>query len=88
MELKRKYAVVSVGKALSHFIKKAELNLYSGSIKYNLNKFICLNKRKHILEHTLLGIICIYIYTNDLYNNNFSIEILVDNLFIFYSFLI
>jgi hypothetical protein len=81
MELKGKYAVVSVGEALAHFIKKADLTLYSGSIKFNFAKFICLNKRNHILENTLLGIICIYIYINDLYNNNFSIEILVDDLF-------
>lgn len=35
MNLRGKYSVVSVGKALSQFIKKADLTLCSGSIKFN-----------------------------------------------------
>lgn len=81
MELKGKYAVVSVGKALSHFIKKADLTLFSGSIKFNFAKFICLNKRKHILANTLLRIIYVYVSINDLYSSDFSIETFSDDLF-------
>lgn len=81
MELIKKYSVVSVGKALSYFIKKADLTLCSGSIELNFSKFICLNKRNHILAHTLLRIIYVYVYINDLYSSDFSIETFADDLF-------
>ena len=80
MELIGKYSVVTVGKALSHFIKKADLTLYSGSIKFNFAKFICLNKRKHILANSLLRIIYVYVHINNLFSNDLSIETLVDDL--------
>ena len=82
MELTGKYSVVYVGKALSQFIQKADLTLCSGSIKFNISKFICLNKRKHILANTLLRIMYIYVHINNLYSNDLSIEMFSDNLFI------
>jgi len=80
MELKGKYSVVSVGKALSQLIKKADLTLCCGSIKFNFSKFICLDRRKHILANTLLRINYLYVHINNLFSNNFSIETFMDDL--------
>ena len=79
MELKGKYSVVSVGEALCQLIKKADLTLSSGSIKFNLSKLICLNKRR-TLANTLLRIIYIYNSANNLFSNDLSIETFTDDL--------
>lgn len=81
MELTGQFAVMSTGKALSQFIKKADLTLCTGSIKFNLSKLICLNKRSHILHDTLVKIVfCIYCKINDL-SDEFGKIFIPDNLF-------
>lgn len=81
MELKGKYAVVYVGKALCNFIEKADLTLCSGSINFNFSKFISLNEKNHILANTLLRIIYVYVNVNNLFSDDFSIKTFSDNLF-------
>jgi len=80
MDLKGKYAVVSVSEALSKFLNKADLTLSSGSIKFNFARFTNLNERGHILANTLLRAIYLYVHINNLFSNDFSIEIFTDDL--------
>jgi hypothetical protein len=80
MELKGKYAVISVNEALSKFLNEANLTLYSGSIKLNFDRFVNLNERGHILANTLLRIIYLYVHINNLFSNDFSIEMFTDDL--------
>ena len=80
MELKGKYAVVSISEALSKFLNKADLTLRCGSIKFNFDRFVNLNERDHILANTLLRIIYLYVHINDLFSNDFSIEMFTDDL--------
>lgn len=80
MELQGKYAVAYVGQALYHLIKKENLTLCSGSIKFDFSKLICLNEKRHTLANTLLRIIYIYSMVNNLFSNDFSIETFTDDL--------
>jgi len=80
MELDGKYAVVTVSEALLKFLNKADLTLSCGSIKFNFVRFVNLNERGHILANTLLRTIYLYVHINNLFSNDFSIEMFTDGL--------